>query len=284
MVSLSPDPLPLTPLPGTLLHIENSEASVHITTVYRDDEGNTLEATDRDEKWATFVIHGSDQALLTSDWDCHRNGWLTGGIPSSRDITRESSVGEIDLPTRSIVLFIETTAWDDPDSGDEYATKSTHGYDKVTGRLVLTEWHQSGTFDGQPYTVDMVRELVPALDLSGISVAPPAPAPAVMGMIAPDLRLTFETVEYSGVEILSAASPTGPVMCCGTPINMDEMKVVGTGTNHNPDGDASVEVYRPKTGATTDLYTFHPAQTVEASGVPGGTATGPATWTRWTAD
>ena len=72
-------------------------------------------------------------------------------------------------------------------------------------------------------------------------------------------------------------------MCCGTPINMDDMEVVGTGTNHNPDGDASVEVYRPKAGATTDAYTFHPAQTVEASGEPGGTATGPATWTRWTA-
>ena len=128
----------------------------------------------------------------------------------------------------------------------------------------------------------------PAANLSGTSVAPPAyaavPAPAVMGMIAPNLRLTFEGVEYTGVEVLTAASPTGPVMCCGTPINMDDMEVVGTGTNHNPDGDASVEVYRPKAGATTHVYTFHPAQTAEVSGEPGGTATGPATWTRWTAD
>ena len=61
------------------------------------------------------------------------------------------------------------------------------------------------------------------------------------------------------------------------------MEVIGTGTNHNPDGDAGVEVYRPKAGATTDVYTFHPTQTVEASGEPRGTATGPATWTRWTA-
>ena len=110
------------------------------------------------------------------------------------------------------------------------------------------------------------------------------PAPAGMGMIVPDLRLTFEEVEYTGVEVLSAASPTGPVMCCGTPINMDDMEVVGRGTNHNPDGDASVEVYRPKAGATTHVYTCHPAQTVEASGEPGGSATGAATWTRWTAD
>ena len=124
----------------------------------------------------------------------------------------------------------------------------------------------------------------PAPDISGTSVAPPAPAPAVMGMIAPDLRLTFEGVRYTGVEILSAASPTGPIVCCGTPINMDDMQVVGTGTNHSPYGDASVEVYRPEAGATTDVYTFHPAQTVEVSEEPGGTGTGPATWTRWNAE
>ena len=85
----------------------------------------------------------------------------------------------------------------------------------------------------------------PAVNLSGTSVTPPA----VMGMIAPDLRLTFEGVEYTGVEVLSATSPTGPVMCCGTPINMDDMEVVGTGTNHTSDGKAGVQVYRPKAGS-----------------------------------
>ncbi len=57
-----------------------------------------------------------------------------------------------------------------------------------------------------------------------------------------------------------------------------------------------VEVYRPKAGATTDVYTFHPAQTVELSREGAaywdyeftpeakyGTDTGPATWSRWTA-
>ena len=181
---------------GKRARIENYVAYAHVTTVYRDDEGNILEGTDRDEELynealaagfgtGTIAIQGDDrQALLTTDWDCHRNAWLTGGQPSSGDYTREYSVGEIDLPTRSIVLFIKTTA------GDEFSAKWVYGYDKVTGRLVLTERHQSGTFDGQPYTLDMVRELVPALNLSGISVAPPAPAPPVTGMIAPNLRLT----------------------------------------------------------------------------------------------
>ena len=96
------------------------------------------------------------------------------------------------------------------------------------------------------------------------------PVPAISSGI---LRLTFDGVEYAAVEWLGAASPNGPIVCCGTPINMDDMEVVGTGTRNNPDGDASVEVYRPEAGATTDVYTKE----------LGGTDTGPAAWFRWTA-
>ncbi len=78
-----------------------------------------------------------------------------------------------------------------------------------------------------------------------------------MGMIAPNLRLTFDAVEYIGVEILGAASPTGPIVCCGTPINMDDMEVVGTGIRHKRDGVATVQLYRPKANGTTDVYSFH---------------------------
>jgi hypothetical protein len=129
--------------------------------------------------------------------------------------------------------------------------------------------------------VRLSSDTPPAANLGGTGVAPPAPAeapaPAGMGMMAPNLRLTFDGVEYTGVEILGATTPNGPIVCCGTPINMDDMEVVATGIQHNPDGDASIQVYRPKTGATTDVYTFHTAQTVETSGEPGGTATAPAT-------
>jgi len=70
---------------GKRARIENSVAYAHVTTVYRDDEGNILEGTDRHEDLynealaagfgtETIAIHGNDrQALLTTDWDCHRN-------------------------------------------------------------------------------------------------------------------------------------------------------------------------------------------------------------------
>jgi len=115
-------------------------------------------------------------------------------------------------------------------------------------------------------------------------------SPPAMGMIAPNLRLTFEGVEYTGVEILGAASATvsedgmtGPIVCCGTPINSDDMEVVGNGTRHNPDGDTIVSAYRPKAGVTTDIYTLTPAQTFQVPEEPDETYTTTALWIRWIA-
>ena len=101
------------------------------------------------------------------------------------------------------------------------------------------------------------------------------PAPPAMGMIAPNLRLTIDGVEYTVVEILSADSPA---------INLADMEVVGTGTLHDP--DAAVSVYRSRADGTTDVYTFQPAQTpskVEGAPPEDEAETTPATWTRWTA-
>ncbi len=97
----------------------------------------------------------------------------------------------------------------------------------------------------------------------------PAASPSSSG---PPLRVTFDGVEYAAVEWRAA-------------INMDDMEVVGTGTRNNPDGDTGVEVYRPKAGATTDVYIFYPATTVkdrEPGGLPPSPAR-PAQWVRWTA-
>ena len=95
----------------------------------------------------------------------------------------------------------------------------------------------------------------------------------VTGMLAPDLRLTFEETEYTGVEVIGSKSVEGEitaVVCCGTPVDPAEMVVVGTATQHNPDGDAEVEVYRSEYGGTTDVYTFH-----------AGLDAAPGTWIRW---
>ena len=137
--------------------------------------------------------------------------------------------------------------------------------------------------------IDALQEAMGPQFAGGESL-PPAPGgqpvQGGMGMIAPNLRLTFDGAEYTGVEILGAASPNGPIVCCGTPINMDDMEVVGTGIWHKRDGDATFQLYRPKANGTTDVYTFHPAQTrskVEGAPPADEADTTPATWTRWIA-
>ena len=136
---------------GKRARIENSVAYAHAKTVYRDDEGNILEGTDRDEDLynealaagfgtETIAIHGHDrQALLTPDWDCHGNAWLTGSEPSSGSTTLEYSVGERTLSSgRDVVLFTKAVTFDEPEAGAEGVSREVYGYDKVTGRLVLS--------------------------------------------------------------------------------------------------------------------------------------------------
>ena len=133
-----------------------------------------------------------------------------------------------------------------------------------------------------PLAVFGVAMLMVVVSACGNETEPPAG----MGVIAPDLRLTFDEVEHTGVEVLGAANPDGSIVCCGTPIDMDDMELVGTGAWHQSDGDKTVQIYRPKVGGTADVYTFHPTPTrsnVEGAPPEDEADTTPATWTRWTA-
>ncbi len=81
-------------------------------------------------------------------------------------------------------------------------------------------------------------------------------------------------MEYHGVEILGNVSPDGTgaaILCCGAPVNMDDMEVVGSGAQHSLVGGATIQVYRPRLANNSDVYTFN-----------SGGADGPAIWTRWT--
>lgn len=84
---------------------------------------------------------------------------------------------------------------------------------------------------------------------------------------------------------MGSAVAGGPVICCGTPIDPDDMEEAGTGIDHTPEGDRTVPVYRPRAGGTTDVYTFSGAQTPAVPDNGGEYKnTTPATWLRWTAN
>ena len=131
--------------------------------------------------------------------------------------------------------------------------------------------------------MNKIRSTIAAVGIAALMVIALAcgigAEPAIKGSIAADLRLTYEGVEHTAAEILGAATPNGSRVSGGTPIDMDDMELVGTGAWHQPDGDKTVQIYRPKDVGTTDVYTFHPSQTLAEVG-----GTTPATWTRWAAE
>ena len=161
--------------------------------------------------------------------------------------------------------------------------KESDNTEQITVKYRTQEKHKMNRIKGLAAILGVA--VVMAVAAACGNEAEPTPVPPAIGSMVPNLELTFEGVAYTGVEVLGAASLNGPVVCCGTPIKMDDMELLGTGSWYNG-VDHTAQIYRPKAGGTTDVYTFHPAQTVR--GVEGAppedeTNTTPATWTRWTA-
>ncbi len=133
---------------------------------------------------------------------------------------------------------------------------------------------------GGPSEIPDAAQLAPSptIEPADTPIAPDTPGaqpspPAMSGMIAPDLRLTFQGVDYSGVEILGSAD--GPIICCGTPVDPDDMEAAGTRVDHTPEEAQTVPVYRPKACGTTDIHTFSVAQTLAAPETGGSAKTRP---------
>lgn len=49
-----------------------------------------------------------------------------------------------------------------PDQGIDAAVERHHGYDRLTGRVVLQEVRTTGTRDGAPFNMEMLMELAHA--------------------------------------------------------------------------------------------------------------------------
>lgn len=110
------------------------------------------------------------------------------------------------------------------------------------GVLLVFTLNSPVSTEGDPAEPLVGRAPIPAQSTQPSTTRQQPSGPIPTGsMLAPNQRMTFEDVEYTGVGTLDAASLTGPIVCCGTPINIDDMEVAGTGTNHS-DGDAGVEV------------------------------------------
>ena len=141
--------------------VENSKIVARQIFSWLDAEGNVL---DTEEQWlggATVMAAGRGPAL-TLDWDCHREAWLQQA--AATDLpgggTETYSVEERTLSSGiTAVVFLQTLTANQP--GLELTSETAVGYDKSTGRLVLSEAHGFGTRMGTPFSSETLQEIVP---------------------------------------------------------------------------------------------------------------------------
>jgi len=110
--------------------IEHPRIELNVTTVTLDAEGNELTTEDNSGSWVPASV-GNLGPVLTPDWECHRKAVFTDRQP-----------------------FVI------PAQGVDETLERHHGYDKLTGRVVLQQATSSGTRNGEPFSMDMLQELV----------------------------------------------------------------------------------------------------------------------------
>jgi len=127
-------------------HMEDS--GVRQKWSFQDDDGAELDSYGNLIDWSPHLLSDGNPALIL-DWDCHKNAWLTGGIPSFSYYARDYAVDERTLDSgMKIVLFsLDTTFY----SSDEDLVRNkdvVYGYDKVTGRVVVMDEYEHRALDG----------------------------------------------------------------------------------------------------------------------------------------
>ena len=115
---------------------------------FQDEDGAELDSYGNLIDWSPHLLSDGNPALIL-DWDCHKNAWLTGGIPSFSYYARDYAVDERTLDSgMKIVLFsLDTTFY----SSDEDLVRNkdvVYGYDKVTGRVVVMDEYEHRALDG----------------------------------------------------------------------------------------------------------------------------------------
>ena len=127
-------------------HMEGS--GVRQKWLFQDEDGAELDSYGNSIDWSPHLSFDGNPALIL-DWDCHKNVWLTGRIPSFSYYTRDYVVDVRTLDSgMEIVLFsLDTTCY----SSDEDLVRNkdvVYGYDKVKGLVVAMDEYEHGALDG----------------------------------------------------------------------------------------------------------------------------------------
>ena len=160
-------------------HMEDS--GVRQKWLFQDEYGAELDSYGNSIDWSPHLSFDGNPALIL-DWDCHKNVWLTGRVPSFSYYTRDYAVDERALDSgMEIVLFsLDTTFY----SSDEDLVRNqdvVYGYDKVTGRVVAMDEYEHGAFDGVLFSLmrnlEMDVDYVVSSHRTPIATENPTPTP-----------------------------------------------------------------------------------------------------------
>ena len=146
------------------VRVEHSKVQVQFSQGWEDVDGNRVH-TSEEESARIPIMVGNLGPVLTLDWDCHREAWLQtwkSGESAGLSVVVQASVTERTLGSGiTAIVFSRGQYWKLPEQGIEQTTEIAFGYDKVTGRLLVHESRAIGTWNGEPFSVETVQELVP---------------------------------------------------------------------------------------------------------------------------
>jgi hypothetical protein len=170
-----------------------TESGIWQEWVFRDQQGAQLDRYGAQVEWVPqFVTDGTP--ALTLDWECHKNAWLTGGIPSFSYYTRDYAVDEQTLDSGlEVVQFKLATTFYSSDEDLVRHKDYVYGYDKTSGRIAVMGKHEYGTLDGVPFSLNQQFELDVDFDISrpqipvsvGVPTPTPTPAPLAAVLVTP---------------------------------------------------------------------------------------------------
>lgn len=125
---------------GRQVLVPGSKAAVRSTTWTKDSAGSI--SADVEESSAPTIQVKNMGPMLTLDWECHKRAWLDGwsGTERARDTRAQPSVEETTLDSGlTAVVFSVNQVFDQSGDGTVRTVESRIGYDKATGRLVLSD-------------------------------------------------------------------------------------------------------------------------------------------------
>ena len=159
---------------GSATTVADSQVRLQHTTEASELDG-TLVDSETQEFESPSIRVLSLSPVLTMNWECHRQAWLEGEptnlLASS---TTQHTVEERTFPSgMEVIIFASASDSVQVELDIDQSSASSFGYDKATGRLVLTTAISSGTIGGERFDTEINQQLVPGgTDGTGGGLAP----------------------------------------------------------------------------------------------------------------